>query len=402
MIETVSTQHVRRPRWLVVVPEFPRADYAGGDRRLVEILQIILATCDVFMLATGPGRADDAKYAARLSEIGVRFAGRGLWDGWKTLIRRKFDAVFFEFYHTTPGLLRAVKAVQPHALIIVDSVDLHYLREREMVRLGTLSAHFAAQSERLEIEAYRMAEVTVAVSHAERDILEARGISNIAVIPILVPIVERLVRDRTSQLLFIGGFAHGPNPAAVEWFHKSVWPLVRQRVPDATWVIAGSDTPSSILALDGTDGIRVMGFVPSTLPLLDESQVSIAPLTFGAGMKVKVSEALAAGLPVVTTTWGAQGLEKGAGWAYLRADAPQDFADAVVLLLTSELERARFSAGAQKLAAELCSTSAATPVVVAMAARSVRRSRGALPGRVLSFASFAAGRLLKRVSTTRA
>jgi len=387
----------KRPQWLVVAPEIPRFDHAGGDRRLLEILRVVATDCDVHLLSTSPRQDDDPIYEQRLQDLGVQLVGRGIRAGISALVRQRFDVVLFEFYYTTFRLLRIARRVQPQALIVVDSVDLHYLREREAVRLGTWTQEVAAQTEREELEAYRRADITVAVSYAEQATLQQVGLKSVEVIPIIMEIVDRAKRGRDPELLFVGGFRHVPNVMAVEWFHRDVWPLVRKRVPAARWTIAGSKAPPTVRALHGTDGIQVLGYVPSTAPLLESAQVSIAPLTFGAGMKSKVCEALAAGVPVVTTTWGAQGLERGRGDAFLVSDDPTEFADAVVLLLTDAAERTRLGEGGQRLATQLCSTSAAAPGIAALVARSRQVVGSSLPRRMAALVSLAAGRAAGRL-----
>lgn len=375
-----------RPRWLFVIPRFPRPDHSGGERRLIEVMNAFAKRCDVSVLAMAAATNDDSEYQRAMTTAGFRLVGSGFRAGLLALLLHRFDAIFFEFYFTTDGLLRAARALQPQAMAVVDSVDIHFLREREQGRLANLDPALAAQTERQELEAYRAADVTVVVSEQERRVLLQHGIERTELIPIIVPTLERAQRERDAELLFVGGFNHAPNGLAVDWFHEEVWPIVRQQVPEARWVIAGSNTPDRVLALDGQQGISVAGFVPDTAPLLHSAQVSIAPLTFGGGMKGKVSEALAAGVPVVTTKWGAQGLEEGIGTAFIVADSAAEFASAVVTLLTDRGQRERLSTGGQSLAEHLCSIASAMPAISALIDQSttVRRAP-ALPRRLFSF-----------------
>ncbi len=387
-----------RPPWLVITPFIPRPDQASGDRRLVAMLQILQPLCTLQLVALHARDGDDETYASRLATIGVDFLGVGRSAAARALLQRSYKGVLFEFHHVTPGLLPLARRVQPQALIIVDSVDVHYLREREASRLGKLDAAIPEQTRVHELIAYRRADVTVVVSSIESTLLVDDGVHNTVVVPNIVPLIPRTVRKRAPIALFIGSFDHAPNRDAVHWFHDAVWPSVRRRVPDAEWIIAGSRVPPDVLALHGRDGVNVVGFVPSTRELLDRVQVSVAPLTFGGGMKGKVSEALAAGVPVVTTRWGAQGLEEGAGRAFLQADDPEEFASAVVTLLLDEEQRTRIGDEGRVLARRLCSAEAAAPVLAQLVHRS-DTPRPALSStqRLLAFASFAAGRGVDRI-----
>jgi glycosyltransferase involved in cell wall biosynthesis len=135
-----------------------------------------------------------------------------------------------------------------------------------------------------------------------------------------------------SGLIFVGGFRHRPNVDAMLFFCREVLPTILKTVPDARLSIVGSNPPPEIVSLS-TDRVLVTGFVPSTTPHLHASRVSVAPLRFGAGMKGKIGEAMAHGVPVVTTTVGAQGMGLQHGMNALIADGPLAFADAVVQVL---------------------------------------------------------------------
>lgn len=371
-----------RPRWLFIAPQIPRPERASGDRRLFAMLAALAVDCDVALLAIASREPDAAAAERALIDAGVRFVGYGANVGIAALVRETFDAVCFEFYHTAIGMSHFVRALQPQALLVVDSVDLHFLREREAARLGAGDLAASTRTETDELAVYRQADVTIVVTSSECDVLHGLGLTSLEIVPNIVPLIPRNERSRESEVLFIGGFRHPPNGAAVHWFGSEVWPSVRQRVPDARWMIVGSDAPLDVKALDGRDGITVTGFVESTAPWLDAAQVSIAPLTFGAGMKGKVSEALSAGVPVVTTRWGAQGLERGAGIAYLLADTPSEFADAVVRLLRDSDLRDTISHAATELARQTCTIDAAAPALAALVQRSRMAARGPASGRM--------------------
>jgi glycosyltransferase involved in cell wall biosynthesis len=362
------------------VPQIPRADVASGDRRLDAMLEFLARECEVTLVSLASRLTGVDVYEQRLRDLQVRLIGYGGRRVLYALARYAFDVVFFEFHFTASAFLPYVRAVQPQASVVVDSVDLHFLRER--AGNGNVSdapeRDAAAQA---ELTVYRQAELTVAVTDEERLELAEHEIGNVVLIPNIVPIVPRSLRVREAVVLFIGGFRHPPNVDAVLWFERCVWPSVLAQVPEARWRIIGSAVPPEVLALNGPAGIDVVGFVTSTAPFLEEAQVSIAPLTYGAGMKGKVSEALAAGVPVVTTQWGAQGFSRGRGEAFLVADDATAFASAVVQVLTDPGLRARLSTAGPAVAREFCSIDAAIPglrAIVDMGLRSAQPSSGTL------------------------
>ncbi len=132
------------------------------------------------------------------------------------------------------------------------------------------------------------------------------------------------------KLLFVGGFSHGPNIDGIVWFVEEVFPLLRQADKRFHLSIVGSNTPNSVRDLAG-DGIDVLGRLSTADldKLYRTSGLSIAPLRFGAGVKGKVIEAMANGVPVAMTSVGAQGIPDAEQMGFV-GDTPRAFADAVL------------------------------------------------------------------------
>jgi hypothetical protein len=140
----------------------------------------------------------------------------------------------------------------------------------------------------------------------------------------------------------VGGFRHPPNADAVLFFCRQVLPLVRRALPDVTVTLVGDAPPKEVRALS-SPAITVTGWVPDVEPYLASHCVAIAPLRYGAGLKGKIVQAMGAGLPVVTTTVGAEGMELLHGGTALIADSPEGFAEAIARLCTDQDLHARLS-----------------------------------------------------------
>ncbi|MDD1628507.1 MAG: glycosyltransferase family 4 protein, partial [Methylococcaceae bacterium] len=138
--------------------------------------------------------------------------------------------------------------------------------------------------------------------------------------------------------VFIGIFSHEPNVDAVLYFYREIWPTIVKNHPDSHWFIIGGNPPPEIQSL-ACSNIEVTGYVPETLPYLKKSWISIAPLRFGAGMKGKVGEAMAAGIPVVTTDFGAQGLDITNGEQLLIASTAAEFSEQINNLILDGKKR---------------------------------------------------------------
>lgn len=148
-----------------------------------------------------------------------------------------------------------------------------------------------------------------------------------------------LAARRPGAIVFSGTMSYPPNIRAARWFADECFPLVREAVPDATFVIAGAAPARELRELAGRPGVVVTGFVQSMPETLNQATVAAAPMQSGAGIQNKILEAMACGLPLVTTTIGLGGIAAVPGRDLLVADSPGEFADAVVSVLR-EPERA--------------------------------------------------------------
>jgi glycosyltransferase involved in cell wall biosynthesis len=183
---------------------------------------------------------------------------------------------------------------------------------------------------------YRKADAVITVSEHEKSLLAAElpGLE-VAVVPSIHEVDEDAApgEARTpGSLLFVGGFGHRPNADAVVYFCREVLPLIRRDLPSSPVWIVGDSPPPEVLAMGGLVGVEITGHVPDLRPYLRKAWISIAPLRYGAGIKGKITEAMAAGLPVVTTTIGAEGIGLQHRITALIADSAEDFAGAVIEL----------------------------------------------------------------------
>jgi glycosyltransferase involved in cell wall biosynthesis len=150
------------------------------------------------------------------------------------------------------------------------------------------------------------------------------------VIPNIHPLQDRGADFAARRgLVFIGNFLHRPNEDAVHYLMQEIYPLVREAVPGVTLSIVGSDPPPSIAAY-GSENVTVTGYIPDVNPIFQSCRVFVAPLRFGAGMKGKIGQALSYGVPVVTTSVGAEGMGLEPGNEALIADSAEAFAAACI------------------------------------------------------------------------
>lgn len=205
-------------------------------------------------------------------------------------------------------------------------------------RSGPMRAYLrreAAMLERAERDAARGADLLFAVSAQERDYYEQLGSRRVRLIPNGVDsalYASLPVGRDTSLIAYIGSMSWRPNAEAALYLATTVLPQVRAKMPDARLRIIGRDPDASVLSLNGRNGIEVTGEVPSMMPHLREAAALAVPLESGGGTRLKILEALAAGVPTVSTPVGAEGLDLEPGVHLLVLEREQ-FADGLVRLL---------------------------------------------------------------------
>ena len=181
-----------------------------------------------------------------------------------------------------------------------------------------------------------------------RPLGSSRGEPRSMVIPICVdpssrPTIRRA--DHPRRVTFLGGLHWPPNAEGIQWFARAVWPSVVERAPAAVLTVIGKNPPLSLRSAAGPPGaLDVRGYVADPTPYLAETAAFIVPLRAGGGMRVKILDAWCWGLPVVSTTIGAEGLRYRDGESLLIADSALLFGNAVVRLLTQPELGARIAA----------------------------------------------------------
>lgn len=177
-------------------------------------------------------------------------------------------------------------------------------------------------------------------------------------------------------MLFLGNFRHAPNMEALEWFVGKVLPHVLSSEPRARLMVAGSEMPART-SLPHADAIEVIGFVEDVREPLARYALFVCPILSGSGVRVKLLEAFAAGIPVVSTRLGAEGLTAQDGAICALADSPQDFARRVVELLQAPEKAAAMACRAREEVVAKRDIRAMTGRMVECYRAEIARMRGA-------------------------
>ena len=149
---------------------------------------------------------------------------------------------------------------------------------------------------------------------------------------------------RPFTMLFLGSFRHVPNQIALDWFATEVLPRILAQCPQAQLLVAGSDPPREH---SYPAAVQMLGFVDDIQPLFSECAVFVCPIRSGSGVRVKLLEAFASGIPVVSTYVGAEGFSQTSGRVCYLADTPEDFAARVLELLMNKRAGSELAARAR-------------------------------------------------------
>ena len=321
-------------RTILVMDSFiPFDDRSAGGRRLLAIMRLMRELGWHVIFVSDDGVAHEP-YASRVRRAGIEvLPHRG--DGLATIsnVPVPIDVAWI----SRPDVLGKYLPLlhrRTNAKIIYDTVDLHFLRfQREAALTGRDNGWELMRD--VELDLIRKADCTIVTSDAERELLE--GLSLKAHV---VPIIEQPTRAHTAystrhDLLFLANYTHGPNADAAVWMVHEIMPKIWEHLPDMRLVLAGADPTPRVERL-ASDRVTVSGYVPDARPLFESARVFLAPLRFGAGMKGKVVQAISHGLPTVTTSIGAEGIDLRDGKSvFIRESAP-DIAEAVLRLYSNE------------------------------------------------------------------
>lgn len=372
---------------LWVNPNFLHPTTKGGQIRTLEIVKRLHRRHEVHYAAfedpaqpEGVRRADE--YAARAypfrhnppSKTSPRFAlqvAGGLFSRLPLAVGRWVSPELRRFVGEqmrSGGFDRAVcdfLAPAPHfadmrrAVLFQHNVEtMIWRRHAETASGWARRAYFRLQAERMfafEKETCLSAGAIIAVSAKDRDTMrDLFGAATARETPTGVDTEYFAPQpaEPAADLVFAGSMDWMPNIDGAAWFVSDVLPLLRRRYPECSLALAGRSPGPAVQALGQADPrIRVTGTVPDIRPWMWGSRVSIVPLRVGGGTRLKIYEAMAAGVPVVSTTVGAEGLDYTDGEDILIADTPERFAEACARLLADSELAARIAANARHLVA---------------------------------------------------
>ncbi len=345
-------------RILVVDDRVPEPDKHAGAVATFDWLRL-MREAGLRVTYAPHDRDHPEPYTATLQQMGIEVLYGDLdLQAWLAGNGGCLDWVWAARPDVTEPLLDAVERFAPGRLIYFTH-DLHFLREQRRFELegDFRSLEESRRVRRVERDIFRRARLVITPSADEvRVIQELVPSADARAVPLYsvpaAPLLARMDQEAFAgrdTVLFVGGYAHPPNLDAALWLAREIMPLVWQEAPEVHLVLAGSKPPPELLAL--ADGrIEVPGWVSDLGPFYARAHLSICPVRYGAGVKGKIIESLQAGVPVVTTAVGNEGLGLRDGIEALVGDTPEALAAGALALLRDPVLCARLvEAGAAVL-----------------------------------------------------
>ena len=291
----------------------PRRD-AGSAVILSHIRSLQRLGFEVSFAASLDFAADDADRAS-LAELGIHLYGAPYYGAVEEVLRRQageFDVVYLHRVANATKYAELARHHFPKARQIYSVADLHHLRVARQAAAEDRPelSPLANRLRLMEFAAAALADAVITHSSDEAKLMAAQiGAAKVHTVrwsaaaqPTAVPFAER------HGIAFIGGYGHPPNLDAARWLISEIVPLVRQRDPELECLLVGAGLPEGVRQRCG-DGVAALGLVEDLGEIFDRIRLTVAPLRFGAGIKGKVIDSLAAGVPCVMTPIGAEGLD---------------------------------------------------------------------------------------------
>jgi len=326
-------------QWILVVDSMtPAPDRDSGSIRLVSLMRLLIdGGHNVVFIADDDERGGEQANALRAMGVHVpRLHGALAISEWMQRHAATLHAAIVCRHYVAGHWLGLVRAVAPDAIIVFDTVDLHFLREQREARLRGSRAllRLATGTQRRELALIANADITWVVSHVEQALLrELAPGANVEVLSNIIEADEEGAPfEQREGLLFVGGMLHPPNRDAVQWLAADVYPAIKRLLPDVELHLVGVMTDEMRALSEQVEGVRVHGHVAHIEPFVSRCRIALAPLRFGAGVKGKINLSMAYGQPVVATSCAVEGMYLQSGQNVLVADDAQSFAAEVARL----------------------------------------------------------------------
>ncbi|WP_040517124.1 glycosyltransferase family 4 protein [Gracilimonas tropica] len=269
------------------------------------------------------------------------------------------DVVLLEGLHTA-AFIDDIENIFPDSPVVLRQSNVEYLLlKRNAATTGNpfLKAFYYDQyklMKKYEVKAMSSVDAVTAITRFDKELyLEHLPDLTCHVSPAGAEIPKPLgIKREKNKILAISNWRWKPNYDGLKWFLEKIWPDLIALKPDLKLFVAGEGLNNRFQRKFAHSSIQFLGFVDNLEPLRQSSSLFIAPLFSGSGMKLKVIEGMASGLPIITTKIGAEGIEIKNGTHYVEANSKKDFLNAILFLLDNPEKREQISRSAKQIVKE--------------------------------------------------
>lgn len=331
---------------LIIGMVWPEPTSSAAGVRIIQLIQLYLDWSYTVVFASA---ASKSEHSFDLKAIGVFEKEIALNDtGFDIFIKELHpNIVLFDRYITEEQFGWRVAENCPGALRILDTEDLHFLRlarqDAFKKQISFTDLDLQTDTAKREIASIYRCDLSLIISEYEMDLLQQDfDVPNqlLYYLPFLHSETSQDLKpfEERFDFVFIGNFWHDPNWDAVRFLKEEIWSLIKTQLPKAKLLIYGAYMSEKVTQLHNpASGFCVMGRAESSVAVIQNARVLIAPLRFGAGAKGKLLEAMQCGTPSVTTTIGAESMSGDLPWNGIIANDATEIANTAVQLYTDKI-----------------------------------------------------------------
>jgi glycosyltransferase involved in cell wall biosynthesis len=332
---------------LVIGYVWPEPNSTAAGSRMMQLLEFFISEGYSVTFAT---TASESIHRAHLESLNISIVPIELNSPSFDVFLRDLQPqiVIFDRFMMEEQYGWRVQSVCPDALKILDTEDLHFLRNfRELEFRGKKPGSIKESDlAKREIASIFRCDLSLIISEVEEKLLKDDFNIPQNLLLYLPFLIKKITSEEIALLpkfeerehfVSIGNFRHAPNADAVKYLKQEIWPIIRKKLPDVQMHIYGAYPSTKITQLhDPKNGFLIKGWAKDAGEVVKKARISLAPIRFGAGLKGKLIEAMQCGTPNITTSVGAEGIPGSLDWNGFIEDSPEGFAACAVELYTSK------------------------------------------------------------------
>jgi glycosyltransferase involved in cell wall biosynthesis len=335
---------------LIITPNWPAPNYSAAGVRLMQLVEFFKKeNYRVTIASTAENSMVKESDFDGIERVSIRL-NHSSFDEFVSKLGP--DLVLFDRFMTEEQFGWRVAQHVPNAVLILDTEDLHSLRdsrERALKEKIDFSKKLWLENDmtKREVASIYRSDLSLIISSYEMKLLtEATNVCEALLLhlPFMVDQQDASVMEEWTSFedrkdfVFIGFGGHAPNIDAISYLNTTVWPLVRAALPEANLNIYGGNLPKKVYQMHNPEaGLLIKGWVEDAKKVIGAARVMLAPLRFGAGLKGKLVDAMRYGTPSVTTSIGAEGMHDALEWNGIVCDDAKSLAIAAIESYQNEM-----------------------------------------------------------------